>query len=399
MDRRKFITNTSTLTVAAANGVAFAQSGKKRTVGIIGHTGRGNYGHGLDTVWLKIPDAEIVGVADPDEVGRKKELNKLKIADEFGFSDYRKMLEETSPEFASICPRHADQHRDMCLAAIKAGVSGVYVEKPFLRSPRECDEVLAAAAEKGTRIAVAHRNRYHPVLQVIDEAISDERLGKILEIRARGKGDRRGGAEDLWVLGTHVLNLVEYFGGAPKTCSALMLKDGKQVIASDVEKTSAEGLGPLAGNELHARFELERGIIANFSSIANDDTKNHGFGLLIVGSKGQINIQCDKNPVAHFLEGNPLEPLTKPNAWVPITSGGIGEKEPNPDLVTEVQNHVAAIRDLIASVDEQGRQPRCDARAGASTVEMVCAVFESHRQKGKAVSFPLQQRENALTIL
>ena len=243
MKRRHFLSAT-----AAAGGLAFADSIKTRRVGIIGHTGRGNFGHGLDNVWLRIPGAEIVGVADPDEDGLKKELEKLKVAPGTGFADYRKMLAETNPEFVSVCPRHADQHRDMCLAAIESGVRGIYVEKPFLRTPAECDEVIAAAEKAGAKIAVAHRNRYHPVLQVIDAFIEEGGLGKVLEIRGRGKGDRRGGGEDLWVLGTHVLNVVNYFGGEPETCSAVMLKDGKRVTKEDEIAEGSEGLGALTRN-------------------------------------------------------------------------------------------------------------------------------------------------------
>ena len=147
MKRRHFLSVT-----AAAGGFAFADSVKTRRVGIIGHTGRGNFGHGLDNVWLRIPGAEIVGVADPDEDGLEKELQKLKVGPGTGFADYRKMLAETKPEFVSVCPRHGDQHRDMCLAAIEAGVRGIYVEKPFLRTPAECDEVIAAAEKAGTKM-------------------------------------------------------------------------------------------------------------------------------------------------------------------------------------------------------------------------------------------------------
>ena len=39
-------------------------------IGVIGETGRGNYGHGLDKVWLALPDCEIVAVADSNEPGR-----------------------------------------------------------------------------------------------------------------------------------------------------------------------------------------------------------------------------------------------------------------------------------------------------------------------------------------
>ncbi|MBM4050479.1 MAG: gfo/Idh/MocA family oxidoreductase, partial [Planctomycetes bacterium] len=38
---------------------------KYRTA-VIGRTGRGNYGHGLDVVWKDVENAEIVAVADED---------------------------------------------------------------------------------------------------------------------------------------------------------------------------------------------------------------------------------------------------------------------------------------------------------------------------------------------
>ena len=43
-------------------------SAKKYRVGVIGSTGRGGYGHGLDTVWRDIPQAELVGVAERSDV-------------------------------------------------------------------------------------------------------------------------------------------------------------------------------------------------------------------------------------------------------------------------------------------------------------------------------------------
>ena len=40
-------------------------------IGIIGHTGRGNYGHYLDMAFVGVEGAEIVALADPDEEGRR----------------------------------------------------------------------------------------------------------------------------------------------------------------------------------------------------------------------------------------------------------------------------------------------------------------------------------------
>ncbi len=398
MNRRKFI---AVGTALAASPSLAVETNAPRRVAIIGHTGRGNFGHGLDTVWLEIPAAEIVGVADADSPGLAKELTKLKLAEALGFTDYREMLAKTKPEFVSVCSRHPDQHLDMALAAIEAGAKGIYIEKPFCRTPAEADQIIAAADKAGAKIAVAHRNRYHPALAAIDQLIAAGSIGKLLEIRGRGKGDRRGGGEDLWVLGSHVLNLMEYFGGSPQTCSASVYADGKLVTAADVVDGN-EALGPLAGDEIHAHYRLSKGITASFDSITNDDTDNHGFGLQLIGSKGIISIRCDRNPLAHLSVGNPFEPTDEPRLWQAITAAGLGkaENDAQKKLISEVHNHVAPIRDLIESCDSNSdRQPLCDARAARSVVEMIHAVFDSHQKGGAAVELPLKERGNALTKL
>lgn len=392
MNRRAFLA-TGASAMAGASVLHAAEL--KRRVAVIGHTGRGNYGHGLDTVWLHIPDTEIVAVADGNETGLAAELKKLRIRD--GYTDYHEMLSEVRPEFVSVCPRHADQHHDMALAAIEAGARGVYVEKPFCRTPAEADGLVAACETHGAKIAVAHRNRYHPTLTVIDKLIEDGRIGRLLEIRGRGKGDRRGGGEDLWVLGGHVMNLIHYFTGEPTSCSALMLQEGRHVVAMDVAE-GAEGLGPLAADEVHARYEMAAGVIACYDSIANDGTGGDAYCLQLIGSEGTVTIHIDRDPVAHLTPGNPFKPTSEPRPWIPITTGGVGEPEKRMDLVEGVHNHVLAVRDLIDACDAD-REPMCSVHDGAVTVGMICAVFESHRRGGQAVPFPLQERGNALELL
>ena len=393
MDRRAFLAASST-TLALSSFTATAASGKVRAA-VIGHTGRGNYGHGLDTVWLHVPEATIVGVADPNEAGLA--AAKKRLGTDEGFADYRAMLKAVKPDVVAVCPRQPDQHRDMIIAAIEAGAKGVYVEKPFCRTPAEADEIIAVAEKHQAKVAIGHRNRYHPTLQAIDKLITDGALGKVLEIRGRGKGDRRGGGEDLWVLGSHTLNLVNYFGGKPLTCSAVMKQDGHHVTGADV-KQGNEALGPLAGNEVHARYEMERGMIAYFDSIANDGTHSHGFGLQIIGSGGIVALKCDRHPLAHFVPGNPFEPTGKPRPWIPISSAGVGQPEPRTDLVEMISHHGSPARDLLASIGTD-RQPLCSAYEGRTIIEMICAVFESHRQGGAAVEFPLKERGNALAKL
>ena len=391
MDRRQFAF--SALATVAVSQAAAQEESPAYTVGVIGHTGRGNYGHGLDTVWQRNDRTKIVAVADANQVGLTKATGRLKLDSTAGFKEYRQMLESVRPDIIAVCPRHIDQHHDMVMAAIAAGAKGLYVEKPFLRTPAECDRVLAAAAKQNTRIAVAHRNRYHPVMDIVAEAIKQGRIGRLLEIRGRGKGDHRGGGEDLWVLGCHVFNMIHYLAGKPVSCSAELLLDGRPVTPSDIRE-GAEGIGRLAGNELHARFLMDSGVVASFDSIANDQTGGHGFGLQLIGSKGIIGMRTDRDPLAHLVPGNPFEPTDKPRPWLPITTGGIDVVEPNPEMIKRIYNHDVAVADLIASIGDR-RKPLCNADEGALTIEMICGVLLSH-QRGESVSFPLDQREHPL---
>jgi len=285
----------------------------------------------------------------------------------------------------------------MIVASAGAGVKAIYVEKPFCRTPAEVDAIRAACAASNTKLAVAHRNRYHPALQSIDRLIADGGIGKPLEIRGRGKGDRRGGAEDLWVLGSHVLNLVHYFGGAAKTCSAVLRQDGLHVTAEHV-RDGNEALGPIAGNEVHARYELSGGLVAYFDSIADDGTASEGFGLRIVGSEGMIDIKCDQFPIAHLIPGNPWRKPTDWARWIEISSAGVGKPEPISDLKQTLSGHILPIRDLLLAIGTE-RQPLCSIDEGAMTVEMICAAFASHRAGGSVVDIPLESRGNELTKL
>jgi predicted dehydrogenase len=323
-------------------------------------------------MWLHLPETEIVAVADADAKGLAAEMKKLKL--DKGFVDYRAMLAEIKPDIVSIATRHIDQHRDMALAAIASGARGVYMEKPFCRSLVEADEIVAACERRNVKLALAHRNRYHPALPV---AAKDAAIGELRELRGRGKEDDRGGVLDLWVLGSHVFNLAHFIAGKPLACTARLLQDGRPVTRADLQE-GAEGVGPVAGNELHARFEMERGVPLVFKSVRRAGSKAAGFGLQLVGTKGIIDLHADDDPFARLADK-------------PVGSSG-------PDVLKQVNGHEPAGRDLLAAMRED-RAPLCDARAGRVTIEMISAVLESHRLGGQRVTFPLKTRQNPLTLL
>jgi predicted dehydrogenase len=385
--RRTFL-QTSLMMAVATTAIA-RESGEKLRVAVIGHTGMGDYGHGLDRMWLEVPGVEIVGVADAG--GLEKASTNLPGVKYF--DDYRAMLSEVKPDIVSVAPRHMAEHLAMTMAAISSGARGIYIEKPFCPTLREAEEIVEAAGSKGVKIAVAHRNRFHPVLPVVKNLVEAGKIGRLLEIRTRGKEDHRGGMLDLWVLGSHVLDLAVFFTGDPVSCAATILKNGKPVVKTDVEE-GKEGSGPSAGNEIHARYETASGVPVFFDSIANAGTKEGAFGLQLIGTKGIIDLRIDIEPLAHIMEGNPVVMSKEPRTWVPISTGGIGVAEPIEKLGRRIGGHIAAAEDLIASMREPNRQPLCSAASGAMTVAMISAVMASHVSGGARVEMPLVEKEN-----
>ena len=359
-------------------------------VAVIGHTGRGDYGHGLDQVWQNVPDCQIVAVADADEQGRAAALQRLNVPK--GYADYRQMLDEAKPQIVSISPRWIDQHCDMVVAAAERGVH-IYMEKPFCRTLAEADQMVAACERNRVKLAIAFQTRYSPKLRIVRALLEDGRLGKILELRARGKEDTRGGGEDLWVLGSHVLNLMHHFGGEPHACFATVQQDGHAITRSDVRE-GAEGIGPLAGDRVQAMYLLDDGVVGYFGSQRNAD--GNRFGLQIFGSQGVIEILTGYLPAVHYLDDSSWSPGRSGKNWVPVSSAGLGQPEPLADGGLPAGN-VAACTDLIHAIQDD-RQPEANIYEGRQTIAMITAVFESQRLE-RPVSFPLETRVNPLAVL
>jgi len=381
MKRRDFLT-ASALALSAA--LLRAQvSERPLTVGVIGHTGQGNYGHGEDTVWLQVPATRIVAVADADPKGLAAEAKKLRGVK--AYADYKLMLAEVKPDIAAICPRHIHEHHDMILAAVAAGVKGIYIEKPFVRTLAEADEIVKLCAENDVRLAIAHRNRYHPVIPLIKKFVDAGEIGELKEVRVRGKQDQRGGGLDLWVLGGHGFNLATLFTGAATSCQASILVEGRPATKADI-RPGDEGVGLIVGDEVHARYETKSGIPLYFDSKKGTWTKGTPFGARLIGTKGVISLQIDEEPVAI---------LERYGKKTPITTAGIGQPEPIKDIRLINGGHHGAVRDLLAATAEK-REPLCGPKDGLETVELTLAVFASFAAGGAKVALPLADRAHPL---
>ena len=382
---------------------------KSYRVAVIGRTGKGNYGHGLHTVWKDIPNAEVVAVADDNPSGLAKTAKLLKAKS--AYADFRKMLETEKLDIVTVATRWIDQHHAMVMAALEHGCH-VYMEKPFVPTLEQADDIVRACEMKHLKLAIAHTNRYSPTRSVLRGLIKRGEIGDVLEYRARGKEDaRRGGGEDLWVLGTHMLDLMHSFAQTPgpqtpgvsktpgvssdvTSCSARVTVKGKPITKADVYSGN-EGIGPLAGDGINATYTFRNGQTGYFASHRGAGGSPSRFGIQIFGSKGVLEMISGYNQTAWLLKDPSWSPGRSGKKWVPVSTAGVGKPAPRGGSLHK--GNVDAVNDLIQAI-EKDRQPISNVYDARAATEMIVSIFESQRL-GKPVEFPLKNRKNPLTML
>ena len=223
---------------------------------VLGHTGRGNYGHSLDMAFTGFPNVDIVALADPDPEGRAAAAARCGATRTY--ADPYELLEQERPNLVAVATSWLDVHHDLWLAAIEGGAH-IYSEKPIAKSLEEADRMLAAADAKGVKIAIAHQNRVSPYHVYARKLLHEGAIGQLRLIRGYGKMDARGGGQDTMVLGTHIFDQMRFMTDAdPEWCQACLTQDGRDAAAADVQEGAGE-IGLIAGNGLWAAYGFPNG--------------------------------------------------------------------------------------------------------------------------------------------
>ncbi len=357
---------------------------------VYGHTGRGGYGHGLDTCFNGIENLALAAVADPDEKGRAAALKRLKLTK--SYASLADMLHAEKPHLVSIGPRYVERKLEYLTAAAEHGTH-VFMEKPIAGSLEEADAIVDVAAKHDIRIVVAHQMRLCPSILHLQKLVHEGLIGTLLEVRTRGKEDHRAGGEDLMVLGTHCLYLMRFFAGDPLWCTARVTQDGRDITLAD-RRAATEPLGPVAGDTIHATYAFANGVQGSFASQKVPKGEGGRFQITLYGSKGVAHCPIDQNPKPVYLK----DPL-----WVP---GKSANWEPLPDCPsndhpsglkgTEACNRYI-VEDWLRIIASKGRSP-VDITEARATLEMIFAVYAAHLAGGR-VPFPLKDRKHPLGIL
>lgn len=370
---------------------ARAYSGSYRA-GVIGHTGRGGYAHGVDAAMVGLPGVELISVSDPDEAGQRQAAARLGAARTY--ASYREMLAREGLDLVAIAPSWLDEHEATVVAAAEAGVRAIYLEKPIARSLDEADRMLAACEAHGTKLAVAHQNRSFPAPRMAMRLLKAGKIGRLRVMRAYSKHDERGGGLELLVHGTHMFDLMRLFAGDARWCHARVTAGGYDVTAQDVRRAAGE-CGLIAGDDVRTEHGFDRGVTGVFESIRSDDGGGSPYMRIeLCGTAGILTVwSSTTSPVYYY--PRPFALPDRAGEWEVLRPDPLPPPEGSPAWATAMHpaNNLL-VRDLLAAV-ESDRRPFSSGDDGRAALEMVLAAYDSHIQANR-VLLPLQRREHPL---
>ncbi|MEZ4683924.1 MAG: Gfo/Idh/MocA family oxidoreductase [Caldilineaceae bacterium] len=153
--------------------------------------------------YQRVPAVTVVAAAEPEPTIRSG------FGQEFGvstlYADYHEMLANEALDIVSICT-WPPLHKEMAVAAAKAGVKAIICEKPMAVNLGEADAMLAACAQSGTILLVSHQRRFHPCYRTARDLVADGAIGDLIQLHGICMGD-------LLTDGTHNIDLLRFYAG------------------------------------------------------------------------------------------------------------------------------------------------------------------------------------------
>jgi scyllo-inositol 2-dehydrogenase (NADP+) len=150
------------------------------------------------------------------------------------------MLDDPEIALVVVCTPNAS-HYALAKAALQAG-KHVVVDKPFVLSSAEGEELVALAHEKGLALGVYQNRRWDGDFLTLRRVVESGELGKVHTYRAhfdrfapqvkvRWKEQAQPGAGVLWDLGSHLVDQALQLFGKPRAVTAHLAtqREGAQV--------------------------------------------------------------------------------------------------------------------------------------------------------------------------
>jgi predicted dehydrogenase len=181
----------------------------------VGVVGIGGWGKNLARNYSEIPEANLKYLCDLNEeklVALQKQFAAESITTRFDDLTADPNLD------AIIIATPGPSHFELCKKALLAG-KDVFVEKPFVMSVDDAEEIVALAQAKNRILMIGHLLEYHPVVRKLKEMIEAGDLGEIRYIYSQrlNLGTVRKDENALWNFAPHDISVILFLLGLRPT--------------------------------------------------------------------------------------------------------------------------------------------------------------------------------------
>ena len=312
--------------------------------------------------FAKCQQAKLVGLVS----GRPEKARQLAAAysvdpkNIYTYDTYERLADNPAIDVVYVVLPNS-MHAEYTIRALKAG-KHVLCEKPMANTPRECEQMIAAAKAASRKLMIGYRLRYEPHNQaLIAYAKNTEEAGPtrlILADAGFNIGDPKqwrlrkqmAGGGSLMDIGIYALNAARYLSG-------------EEPIAVNAMMHSTPGDPRFTEVEENVTFQLRfpSGILANCTS-------SYGVGV-------------NRFRVAKPRGSAELEPaLSYTGLRMRVFRGGAIEERILPQ-----RDHFAAEMDHLADCIVKGTEPLTPGEEGLKDLKVMMAIYEA-AQAGKTIA-------------
>lgn len=311
------------------------------------------------------PAVEMTAIADTSSMMLnmiKKYLPGVKM-----FEDYKDLLNSGLVDAVIVCTPSA-MHYDVCKMACEKGVS-VFCEKPFTTDPQKAAELADMFEAKGLVNQVGYVYRFDAVFKKVKELLNQGILGKTVHCNAQflsatiskqqpekgWRSKRENGGGCTYEMGSHVIDLMEFFFGKPE-----------KVLGSMMNKVYSEAVEDITDAEMMYNGGISANIHVNWSDYTY---RKPMLKLDIHGTKGKI--QGDLYGYKVFLREENKE-AGLPEGWTSVPMNMIPDPCPFYVRGTSFTNQLYAFAD---AVKEAKTTTGCSFRSATDTQEVIHTIF------------------------
>jgi predicted dehydrogenase len=280
-------------------------------------------------------------------------------------------------------------------------------EKPFVADLVQADRLIAKATENRIQIVIAHLARYAPAFQAMEMMIDAGDIGEVLTCYLRGKEDKRGGGEDMMVLGSHLFDLAVYLFGPPLEVFSDIRTDGRIITSGDIISTD-EPIGLTAGDEVMSLYRFPGNINTIFQShravVEGGATR---MGIVVAGTKASLAVRYSGDRTLRICKDFPTpeedesqyETITVPEApeipgAEPIDYKQCVSLPAQPHKRYYADNNRRAAWDLLKSL-EKGTPLLSSAMDAVWSTEMITGAYRSAIER-RVITLPQTERKHPL---